>query len=61
MRPSEAGYGVFMYSGGGSYCVREMDVLAHPYKPENAVKVFKRRVDAEKAADAMNSGKRRRR
>lgn len=38
-----------------------MDDLRHPYRPEMAVRVFKRRGDADKYADKLNSGSRRRR
>jgi len=54
--PSKLGYGVFLYSGGGSFVVRTLDTLAHPYKMENVLKNYKRKVDAEKYCDGLNDG-----
>ena len=59
-RPSTGGYGIFKHSSGDGYVVRTMDDLRHPYRPEQALRVFKRRADADKYEVKMNSGSRRR-
>jgi hypothetical protein len=54
--PSKLGYGVFLYSSGNSFVVRTLDTLQHPYKMENVLKVYKRKVDAERYCDGLNEG-----
>lgn len=54
--PSKLGYGIFLYSGGGSFVVRTLDTLAHPYKMENVLKTYKRKADAERYCDGLNDG-----
>jgi hypothetical protein len=56
LAPSKLGYGVVLHSSGNSFVVRTLDTLAHPYKMENMLKVYKRKADADKYCDKLNEG-----